>query len=272
MSYDSPLPDIRALKKNLKRWYKEDISPGIDWNLAGQLELCKSIAPYSSETSMPSYADVQKQGFGWGYGEVEAHCLYMMLRHIKPARIMEVGSGTSTYFSFKAAEMNREAGAIKCRLTCIEPYPREKLRAFAHEHDIDLRACEAQDVEITRFQELSANDVLFIDSSHVSKKDSDVDFLILEVLPRLHKDVTIHFHDIPFPMPTSPVDHYLFDQYVFWNEPALLKAFLMFNNTFQIILCQSYLHYVRPDALKALVPNYNPQSHLPTSLWLRKIV
>ena len=118
---------------------------------------------------------------------------------------------------------------------------------------------------------MSANDVLFIDSSHVSKKDSDVDFLFLEVLPRLRQGVLIHIHDISFPMPALPREHFLFDTYLFWNENALVRAFLTFNTAFRIVMCQSYLHHHKPEALQSLVPAYNPQIHFPTSLWLRRV-
>ena len=130
---------------------------------------------------------------------------------------------------------------------------------------------EVQDVELSAFQTLTANDVLFIDTSHVSKKDSDVDFLYLEVLPRLNKGVFIHIHDMPFPMPAIPESHPLFDTFLFWNEPALVKAFLMFNTAFQIVFCQSYLHHLHPEVLRRLVPRYDPQLHFPSSLWLQKV-
>jgi predicted O-methyltransferase YrrM len=271
--YYSPLPDIRSVKKNLPRWYKEDTSPGIDWNLPGQLELLEHLRLYSSElASLPSFSQATQDGYGPGYGEIEALLLYLMLRQVKPSRVVEIGSGVSTFYTLTALETNRERDHVASNLTCVEPYPNDKLRALASERNIRLRECEVQDAGFDVFQELSAGDVLFIDSSHVSKKDSDVDFLFLEVLPRLRKDVLIHIHDIAFPMPALPLDHFLFDTYLFWNECALVRAFLSFNTTFRIVMCQSYLHYHKPDALKTLLPSYNPQIHFPSSLWMQRIV
>ena len=270
--YYSPLPNIRLLKENLPRWYKEDTSPGVDWNLQEQLALLEDLHPYSSEVnSLPSFTEVTQDGYGPGYGEIEALLLYMMLRHVKPARVVEVGSGVSTFYTLAALEKNREHDKVVSSLTCVEPYPNDKLRTLVSERNVGLRACQVQDAGFDLFEELSANDVLFIDSSHVSKKDSDVDFLFLEVLPRLHKDVLIHIHDISFPMPALPREHFLFDTYLFWNESALVRAFLTFNTTFRIVMCQSYLHYHKPEALQALVPTYNPQVHFPSSLWLRRV-
>lgn len=270
--YYSPLPDVGALKQNLPRWYKEDTAPGVDWNLDEQLELLRELTPYSSEMlSLPPFSEVTQDGYGPGYGEIEALLLYMMLRYVKPARVVEVGSGVSTFYTLTALETNRKNDNVASKLTCIEPYPNNKLRGLVSERDVGLRECQVQDAGFAIFEELSENDVLFIDSSHVSKKDSDVDFLFLEVLPRLRKGVVIHIHDISLPMPALPREHFLFDTYLFWNENALVRAFLTFNTAFQIVMCQSYLHFHKPDALRALVPSYNPQTHFPTSLWLQRV-
>lgn len=270
--YYSPLPDLRSLKQNLPRWYKEDTSPGIEWNLQQQLELLENLKPYAPEaTSLPAFSQVTQDGYGPGYGEIEALFLYLMLRHFKPARVVEIGSGVSTFYTLAALQTNQRQDNVKAELTCVEPYPNDKLRALAAQRNVGLRECQVQDAGFEIFQELAANDVLFIDSSHVSKKDSDVDFLFLEVLPRLRKNVLIHVHDISFPMPALPPEHFLFDTYLFWNETSLVRAFLTFNTAFGIIMCQSYLHHYKPEALKALAPHYNPQVHFPSSLWLRRL-
>jgi predicted O-methyltransferase YrrM len=270
--YYSPLPDIGTLKQNLPRWYKEDTSPGIDWNLPGQLELIEDLKPYAAElNSLPPFLQVTQDGYGPGYGEIEALLLYLMLRHVQPSRVVEVGSGVSTFYTLTALAANREKDKVTANLTCVEPYPNNKLRSLAAERNVGLRECQVQDAGFEIFEELSANDVLFIDSSHVSKKDSDVDFLFLEVLPRLRKDVLIHIHDISIPMPALPLNHFLFDTYLFWNENSLVRAFLTFNTAFRIVMCQSYLHHHKPEALKTLIPTYNPQLHFPSSLWLRRV-
>ena len=270
--YYSPLPDLRSVKKNLPRWYKEGTGPGVDWNVEKQLELMGQLTPYASEISvLPPFSEVTQTGYGPGYGEIEAHLLYMLLRHLKPAKVVEIGSGVSTYYTLAALEKNHDEHSVESNLTCVEPYPYQKLRSLVSERNVNLIECEVQDTGFDIFEELSANDVLFIDSSHVSKKDSDVDFLFLEVLPRLRKDVVIHIHDISLPMPTIPREHALFDTFLFWNECALVKAFLLFNTAFQIVMCQSYLHFHEPAALKSLLPIYNPEVHFPSSLWLRRV-
>src|SRR5207249_666123 len=109
-----------------------------------------------------------------------------------------------------------------------------------------------------------------IDSSHVSKLDSDVNYLLLEVMPALNRGVIIHIHDIAFPYLCVPREHPLFAMFQFWNEAALLKAFLLFNHSFEVLICQSWLHYRRPEAISLICPFYNVKKHFPASIWLRK--
>ena len=272
LHYYSPLPDISGLKQRLDRWHHEDKSPGTDWNVDGQVALAESLARFGDAASaLPSLDSVTAQGFGPGYGAVEARVLYLMLRHFRPAHVIEVGSGVSSVFTLAGLDANVAAGGAPATFTCIEPYPREPLRALAATGRITLDAREVQDVDFTRFEQLGPNDVLFIDSSHVSKKDSDVDFLVLEVFPRLRPGVVVHIHDIPFPLPALPATHPLFDASILWNEAALVKAFLLFNSAYEVLMCQSQLHFVRPDALKRMAPSYDPAKEFPASLWLRRM-
>jgi hypothetical protein len=129
-----------------------------------------------------------------------------------------------------------------------------------------------QDLPLETFAELAENDILFIDSSHVSKIDSDVNYLYLEVLPFLKKGVTIHIHDIPFPYLSLMPEHRLFDHSLLWNEPVIVRAFLTFNHAFTILACQSYLHFKCPEVLKSLIRIYDSKMHFPASLWIKKIL
>jgi len=46
------------------------------------------------------------------------------------------------------------------------------------------------------FLELTENNILFIDSSHIIRPQGDVLFEYLTVLPILREGVLVHFHDI----------------------------------------------------------------------------
>ena len=112
-------------------------------------------------------------------------------------------------------------------MVCVEPYPMPKLRNLVAQRKVTAYERQVQDVECGMFEQLAAGDILFIDSSHVSKVDSDVNFLFFEILPRLRKGVMVHLHDIPFPYMTCPPGHSMYEKSMLWNEAALLRAFLM---------------------------------------------
>lgn len=268
--YYSPLPDILHARSSMSRWYRESALPGIHIDWDAQKMLLEQLSRFSEEYSeLSPFANIQQSGFGLGYGEVEAHILFSMIRQFQPRKIIEVGSGVSTWFACQALEQNQRGGNPPGKITCIEPYPRPRLEESAKEGKVELWKQEVQDVPWEKFTSLAKNDVLFIDSSHVDKIDSDVQYLYTEVIPRLAPGVIIHIHDIAFPYPTFPPDHPLFIQSLLWNEHALARALLIDNNRVAILLCQSMLHFQHPDWLQRAVPEYDPAHHFPASLWIQ---
>ncbi|MFH1645519.1 MAG: class I SAM-dependent methyltransferase, partial [Candidatus Omnitrophota bacterium] len=129
---------------------------------------------------------------------------------------------------------------IKCSF--IEPNP-ERLLSLLRDEDTkrhNIVKKYVQEIDISFFKELVENDILFIDSSHISKIGSDVNHIFFNILPNLNKGVVVHFHDIfyPFEYPKK----WVFDGITF-NESYILKAFLQFNKEFKIILFNSFLDY-----------------------------
>ena len=271
--YYSPLPNMSMLKQNLHRWYQESSMAGIELALDKQMYILEQLKTYKEECRLlQSFAQITENGYGPGYGEVEAHLLHCMIRYLKPKSMIEVGSGVSTYFTLQALRKNQQDDGQEFVMSCIEPYPANKLQRLAETNNLNLQVNEVQDIPVTYFQQLDNNDILFIDSSHVSKVDSDINYLYLEILPQLKKGVVVHIHDIPFPYATCNPGHPTFPVSLLWNESALVRALLMYNGVFDIIMCQSYLHYKYPESIKAVVDIYDQQKHFPTSLWLRKVV
>lgn len=157
--------------------------------------------------------------------------LYAMIRTLSPKRIIEVGSGFSSALMLDVNELHF-SGNIE--LSFIEPYP-ELLTSLFHEGDEET--CEVisrpvQEVSPETFDKLERNDILFIDSTHVSKLFSDVNFLYFEVLPRLKAGVRVHIHDIfwPFEYPVEWIS-----EKRSWNECYLLRSLLTCTNKFQIL-------------------------------------
>ena len=270
VGYRSPVPDTRELLQNKHWWAEETNLDNVNFGKEKQLQLCKEFSKFQNEfEGLPSFSNLQSQGFGPGYGEIEALILHCFIRHFQPQNFIEIGSGTSTFFSSNALSMNLREG-VTSHLTCVEPYPYQKLKSISCIEEILEK--KVQDVAISFFQKLGNNDILFIDSSHIVKIGNDVNYLILDVLPSLQKGALIHFHDIPFPYLYPYPDFWIFERLAFWQEATLLKAFLINNKAFEIIYCSSWLHFKNPDILKSTFPVYDKSKHFPSSIWIRKIL
>jgi hypothetical protein len=273
--YYSPLTSVSDLRSTFERWSRPSALKGIEYDLDHMKSaisdlLCRYLREFSE---IPPYKQLQRVGFGPGYTAVDALVLYMMIRHIRPKRYIEVGSGLSTYYCSLAAARNSSEG-YPLAITCIEPYPFEKLRTIPN---IDIIAKQVQDVEVSFFGQLQKDDVLFIDSSHVLKIDGDVPFLYLEVLPTLNVGVVVHIHDVPFPYNVPyPPQLWVFSQEwpMLWNEAMLVQAFLSFNRNFRVIMSTPLIRYFDEDFLRKSIPIYESIEQNPntfSSLWLRRV-
>ncbi|MCB1405158.1 MAG: class I SAM-dependent methyltransferase [Rhodobacteraceae bacterium] len=175
----------------------------------------------------------------------DACAYYGMIRTFKPNRIIEIGSGHSSAFALDVQETTGFPNA----LTFIEPYPK-RLKSLMREADksaVTLIEDFVQNVPLERFDALEANDILFVDSSHVVKPGSDVCYEVFQILPRLKPGVIIHFHDCfwPFEYP----EPWLIRDNRSWNELYLLRAFLQFNPAFEILFFNSYFFQRHRDVV-----------------------
>jgi hypothetical protein len=250
----SPLPVRADLEKHRARWDRPSEMVGVRYDLDGMRTLLRDlVARFGAE--LPDYEQAKRAGYGPGFTTVDAQTLYLMLRHIKPRRYVEVGSGLSTYYAWLALERNRAEGA-SCSITCIDPFPTGRLEPLG---GVTMIASLVQDAPLARFAELEAGDVLFIDSTHVLKVDGDVAFLYLEVVPRLAPGVIVHAHDIPFPYNTPhPAEAYVLGAKwpLYRTEPMLLQALLAFNDRFDITLSAPMLRHFDESFLAATLPGY----------------
>jgi predicted O-methyltransferase YrrM len=270
-----PIPDINSLDSNL--WKKKSELIGINMNENVQLEYIdlftnlykseyKSFSRY--KTNIPFQYYTHNPSFSTINGEV----LYCMIRHFKPNKVLEIGSGNSTFVSAYALEKNKLENHTG-ELISIEPYPKSILKQ-GFPGLSELIEKNLQDVELSLFENLSTNDILFIDSSHMLKFGSDVHYEYLEILPRLNKGVIVHIHDIF--LPAEYPEDWLKKQHYFWNEQYLLQSFLTFNDSFEILWASNYLHIKYPDKLSSMSESYsdyskNKQWTGPSSFWIRKI-
>lgn len=195
----------------------------------------------------------------------DAWVLNRMIAAFRPRSIIEIGSGFSTMCMLGALE---EHGIQGTRVTCIEPHP-ERLRGLLREGDtdkIELRECLVQNVDLSIFEQLGRNDILFVDSSHVLKTGSDVHFEFFHILPRLKEGVFIHFHDCMYPFEYP--NRWVFTLNNSWNEIYMLRAFLMYNKAFRVHFWPSLIRSVRPDALERIDPRL--VSKCGSAIWLQK--
>ena len=197
------------------------------------------------------------------FGGADALMLYCFMRHYAPKRIIEIGSGYSTLLM---RDVNRRFLGGAVRIECVEPYP----RAFLRDPDIGiaLRVDPAQAVPLEVFSKLVAGDILFIDSSHVSKTGSDVNHIFFEILPRLADGVIIHVHDIFLPQ-EYPKD-WVFAGRRSWNEQYLLRALLMGSTDYRVLYAVHYANLHFADRLDTLINKSVLPQRAGSSFWLRK--
>lgn len=258
--YYQPIPDTRTLTDDI--WTTPSELVGVDMNVSGQLEILSTLCVnYKSEYEELTSGKEVIGGLDWAV-------LYYMVRHFKPRRIIEIGSGTSTPVSAMAIERNRQEACIEASLVAIEPYPKQKL-IDGFPGLSELRRMPVQDVPLAEFERLEENDILFIDSSHTLKIGSDVKYEILEIIPRLRKGVVVHIHDIFFPYDYPR--YFGMDLSIFWNEAYILQAFLAFNSAFEVLWSSSYLHHYHASSLQKAYNWYDPKESHPSSLWMRRI-
>ena len=268
-----PIPDTRLLKDEL--WQQHSDLTGIQMNESKQLDwLSVCLSRYKEEYDrFPANHQHIQEPFTYifdnpFFGPVDAEILYCMIRHFKPAKILEIGSGYSTYLAAQAVLKNAEEDLSRsCELTTVDPFPNKVVKAGFPGLGRVL-PYDVQNLTLSTFGELQENDILFIDSSHVLKIGSDVQFEYLNVLPKLNPGVVVHIHDIFLPA-EYPKD-WILKEHRFWNEQYLLQAFLTFNEHFEVLWASSYLHLKHPDQLVAGFKSYNKNQNHPASFWIRK--
>jgi hypothetical protein len=223
---DKDIEDAVACKRVFEFQPQDNINSGdLDFNLRQILLEGTFLLPKFLATSNSMYPIESRQ-----FTLADALTLFCVILKNKPQKIIEIGSGHSSALMVDI----RNFLNIDLEITCIEPFPtrlRETLGSRIDE--IELKEMVVQEVEKEFWHSLDENCLIFIDSSHVSKAGSDVNYLFFNVLPNLKKGSIIHVHDIfrGFEYP----EKWLREGRA-WNEAYLLRAFLMFNNTFEIFL------------------------------------
>jgi len=252
-----PIPDTRELPETL--WKQPSDLVGINMNDAMQLDLLRNhFTKFRDECG--NFPAEPPPGQRRPFRGVDALAAYCMVRHFQPRLIIEVGSGFSSLALGQAAAKNKNSALI-----CIDPFPSDFLRRGFPGLQSSIEE-KIQNIDLKFFSQLQSGDILFIDSSHTVKIGGDVNYLFLEVLPRLKPGVIVHVHDIFLPFEYRR--DWVLDEFRFWNEQYLLQAFLTFNSEFEVLLANSYLNHYHQEDLKAAFRNL--PSWAGGSFWMRR--
>ena len=264
--YYSALPSLADREEFLKSNHMVDSIPGIAIHADKQFDLLQKFKIYHDECPFP---DHQNPDFSFyfkndSFGYSDALTLYSMIREFEPSRIIEVGSGMSSCVMNDTNEIHFN-GDIN--LTFIDPnsdYVESLLGPKVNSSRIISK--RVQDVDMSLFSELQKNDILFIDSTHVSKLNSDVNKLFFEIIPILNPGVLIHFHDVfwPFEYPSSWVE-----ECRAWNESYVLRAFLQYNSSFEVLFFSNYLHMFHGSWIEKNLPLYRRE--IGGNIWIKSI-
>lgn len=263
--YNEPLFNDTHLKKLLRE--KRDL-PGIDFRHEEQLSFLEGLT-YQKDFDM--FLGKQKsinsnirfilENDSFESGDAEF--LFNLVRHLKPARVIEIGCGASTKLISAALDLNSSEIGKRGAHICIEPYKQPWLTSFKN---IELLRQKVEEVNIKLFTSLDSNDLLFIDSSHIIRPQGDVLYEYLEIVPKLKKGVFVHVHDIF--TPHDYLETWIKNNVFFWNEQYLLEALLSKNSSYEIVAALNYLKHEEYDALKKVCP-YLDDSREPGSFYFK---
>ena len=271
--YYSPFVDVAAVQTDRERIFGGDatVVPAVDLRLDEQRALMAELHEFAvSFEFSATEAEAKENGRRYwadnpSFGDSDARFLTAMLRHFRPQRLIELGCGYSSAVTLDARDRYLDH---ELELTFLDPYP-ELLQSLVREADrstVSILPIGTQDVDLDLIRQLRENDVLFIDSTHVSKSGSDVNRIFFEILPALRPGVLIHLHDI-FPNFEYPLE-WVLEQRA-WTEQYLLRAFLQFNASFEIVMWPVLLWALDPSAFAAHYPNMNANAG--SGFWMRKV-
>jgi predicted O-methyltransferase YrrM len=163
---------------------------------------------------------------GW-MPALDGVALYALTALNKPKRFFEVGSGNSTKFAFRAVKDH----GLETRIVSIDPQPRAEIDELCEK----IIRAPVEEVDLRLFDELQANDILYIDNSHRAFMNSDATVVLLDVLPRLKPGVIVQIHDV-----TLPYDYPEEWARRFYSEQYLLACYLLALGTRFTVLLPSY--------------------------------
>lgn len=257
--YESPYLSINEIDGIQDENIGSDVLIGVDLNFINQNHfkeiICNKYNLYNQFLNIPYHRYSIENAW---FNKEDALVLMTMMLEFKLKKIIEIGSGFSTCVMLDVNEycLNNET-----EITSIEPYPERLLSKIRiNEKNYQLNVNSVQQCDISIFEKLEKNDILFIDSSHVAKSGGDILYEYFKIIPMLQSGVIIHIHDIFFPF-TYP-KKWLYEGRCY-NEAYILHGFLMNNNEYEIIYFNNFMH-------SNLVESIGESFESGGSIWIRK--
>jgi hypothetical protein len=264
----SPYPDLHDVNKRHQKLFDRSIReiPGIDIREKQQLNFLTKLSKHNSKLPYSEGRDksLRYHFNNTAYSYTDATVLFCLLNEINPKRIIEIGSGHSSALML---DVNENFFNNSIDLTFIEPYP-ELLLSLIKPQDnsrFKLIGQNLSEVDNKIFSALGADDVLFVDSTHVSKIGSDVNQIIFDILPKLNRGVIVHIHDVFYPFEYP--EEWVLDTRA-WNEDYMLRAFLHNNNEYEILFFNHFMNLHHKKEMEKLLPT--TKKNAGGSIWLRK--
>jgi|FLOH01.1.fsa_nt_gi predicted O-methyltransferase YrrM len=263
--YETPFTDFDKLDDNLYNKFNfgddSKLKIGIDKNLPFiQILMDKYADEWILDSSSPNEYTTDPT-INFSFPELDAFLLYAMIREHKPQNIVEIGSGQSTKVMIKALNANNQ----NSKLTCIEPFNDSLYELKRSYSNLTIIKDGVEHVNLSVFTDLGENDMLFIDSSHVLRPFSDVEYEYLHILPSLNPGVLVQIHDIFYPY--SYPKEWVKDWRCVLTEQQCLLMFLLGNRDWE---CLNANNYTVMDK-KLDFPKNIDESRGAGSFWMKRV-
>lgn len=264
-NYESPYPTMKEVIFNNQYIQETEKYMNIDLNMQRQLDFLETIRLELGKVINDIDNNMISRRFESNsyFDNNDAVLLYVMLMAYRPKKIIEIGSGYSTCIMLDVNEYKLNSSM---RIKCIEPYPERLFSRIREKEDgLEIRRTMVQTTPLEEFKELGENDILFIDSSHVTKSGGDIPYEYFNILPQLKSGVIIHIHDIFYPF-VYP-DKWLREGRAY-TEAYVLRALLENNDDYEILFWNDMMQKKYAEQYKDALQDKCDLCG--GSLWLRK--
>lgn len=249
LHYYTPLTNLKKIKK---KFLKKNDFKFINYNENKNIKLInklkKDIVFFEKKNYYNTY---NNKNYGSGYGYIESIILQALIKNLMIKRIIEIGSGISTFCIIDALKYSKDN---KFNLLAIEPYPSIELSKIKIKKKFRLLKKKIEEISVKKIINFKP-DLLFIDTSHTVKPLSDVEHIYTRLLPNI-KNCIIHIHDIYFP--------YLYQNnlkassFMQWTESQLLYCYLLNNQKSELILSLPQLFHNKKYIFKNIFNHWKP--------------